>query len=65
MAAALGERRRRIAVEAFRAGQPSANSEPPPAESPGMRAQPELVDDETVATIDYDFPEEPEVPPAE
>ncbi len=63
VAAALGERRRRIAVEAFRAGQPSAGGGPPLAENPEGAGEPDVVDDETVATIDYDSPEEPEGPP--
>jgi hypothetical protein len=62
VAAALGERRRRIAVEAFRAAHPSADDEPSLGQHPGGGV-PDAVDDETVATIDYDSPEEPEGPP--
>jgi hypothetical protein len=58
VAAALGERRRRIAVEAFRAAQPSAGGGPPPGESPEGAGEPDVVDDETVATIDYHSPED-------
>jgi hypothetical protein len=63
VAAALGERRRRIAVEAFRAAQPPTDGGPPPGEGPSGAAEQDAVDDETVATIDYDSPEEPEGPP--
>lgn len=55
VAAALGERRRRQAVAAFRAGQ--ATSDDPyaqAAESDDLGAGSDTVDDETVATIDYD-----------
>ena len=59
VAAALGERRRRQAADAFRAAEASADGAPP--------AQPEdlaegwerdLSDEETVATIDYDAPDD-------
>jgi hypothetical protein len=58
VAAALGERRRRIAVEAFRAAQPLAGGGPSPGENLHGAAAPDVVDDETVATIDYDAPED-------
>lgn len=55
VAAALGERRRRRAVAAFRAGQ--APSDDPYAAAPYAEEpqdESDLVDDETVATIDYE-----------
>jgi hypothetical protein len=55
VAAALGERRRRRAVAAFRAGL--ATSDDPyaaAADADDLQAGSDLVDDETVATIDYD-----------
>jgi hypothetical protein len=55
VAAALGERRRRRAVAAFRAGL--ATSDDPyaaAADADDLQDGSDLVDDETVATIDYD-----------
>ena len=53
VAAALGERRRRRAVEAFRAEQASLDAAPPGA---GLDAawERDAIEDETVATIDYE-----------
>ena len=62
VAAALGERRRRIAVQAFRAEQP-ANGGALLSEDLAGAAEPDVVDDETVATIDYASPTEPEDSP--
>ena len=55
VAAALGERRRRRAVAAFRAGL-ATSDEPwaPAVEEDNNLAAADQVDDETVATIDYD-----------
>jgi hypothetical protein len=55
VAAALGERRRRRAVAAFRAGL--ATSDDPyaaAAAADDLQDGSDLVDDETVATIDYE-----------
>jgi hypothetical protein len=49
VAAALGERRRRRAVEAFRAMEAAGGEVPLPVSSPA--------DDETVGTIDYESPD--------
>jgi hypothetical protein len=57
VAAALGERRRRRAVEAFRAQEATAGEIPPPAGDLGAGSAGNAVDDETVATIDYESPE--------
>ncbi|MGZ6299106.1 MAG: hypothetical protein ACXWMN_01265 [Candidatus Limnocylindria bacterium] len=57
VAAALGERRRRRAVEAFRAGEANAGEMPAPAGGPEEGWAGDAVDDETVATIDYESPE--------
>jgi hypothetical protein len=62
VAAALGERRRRLAVEAFHA------EERPPTgatqgEGPENGWERDIVDDETVATIEYQTPDEPTDPP--
>jgi outer membrane biosynthesis protein TonB len=60
VAAALGERRRRLAVEAFRAAQASpAGASPSEAGGPGDGWEHAAVDDETVATIDYETPDAP------
>lgn len=60
MAAALGERRRRVAVEAFRESEASADGAPiPPGDGPQGAWDDQIVDDETIATIDYEAPEEP------
>ena len=57
VAAALGERRRRRAVEAFRAAQASPEGAPPPGG--GLDETMEYdSQEETVATIDYDAPDE-------
>lgn len=56
VAAALRERRRRQAVEAFRAAEASAEGAPPP---PGEDLDEGWEVEETVATIDYDAPDEP------
>ena len=59
VAAALGERRRRLAVEAFRAAEASpAGASPSPAEGPADGSEHAAVDDETVATIDYQTPDD-------
>jgi hypothetical protein len=65
VAAALGERRRRIAVEAFRAGEAAGGAEPPPGANPDGVGEGDGVSDETVATIDYDAPGDPDEPPGE
>lgn len=58
VAAALGERRRRRAVAAFREAEaPGAGS--PPYESGPDDAWDGEIDDETVATIEYEAPEDP------
>jgi hypothetical protein len=62
VAAALGERRRRLAVEAFRAEERSPIG-PTPGEEPENGWEHDIVDDETVATIDYEAPDEPGDPP--
>jgi len=58
VAAALGERRRRQAVAAFREAQASGDGSPPHEGGPDETWAGE-VDDETVATIEYEAPEEP------
>lgn len=59
-AAALGEHRRRLAVEAFRAAQASpAGAGPPTSEDLDDGWEGDIVEDETVATIDYEAPDEP------
>ena len=64
VAAALGERRRRLAVEAFRAAEASpAGTSPSPAEGPAGEWEHDAVDDETVATIDYETPDDTAEPP--
>jgi hypothetical protein len=63
VAAALRERRRRAAVEAFRAGEGSAE-EVPPGEGLEEGWEDDLVDDETVATIDYESPADQRDPDA-
>jgi len=63
VAAALGERRRRLAAEAFRAEERSPPGAPP-GEGPEKEWEQDVVDDETVATIDYEAPDEPGDPPA-
>jgi hypothetical protein len=62
VAAVLGERRRRLAVEAFRAEERSPTGAIP-GEGAGNGWQRDIVDDETVATIDYEAPDEPPDPP--
>jgi hypothetical protein len=62
VAAALGERRRRLAVEAFRAeGRSPEGATPGGGSENGWEH--DVVDDETVATIDYEAPDEPADPP--
>jgi hypothetical protein len=58
VAAALGERRRRRAVEAFRAAQASLDDAGPGA---GLESgwERDTVEDETVATIDYEGLDDP------
>ena len=59
VAAALGERRRRRAVEAFRAAQASLEGgSPPPGNGLEEALEYDISQDETVATIDYDAPDE-------
>lgn len=58
VAAALGERRRRRAVEPFRAAQ-AGGATPLPGEG-SEEWEPDVTDDEeTVATIEYEPPDEP------
>jgi hypothetical protein len=57
VAAALGERRRRQAVEAFRAAEASPEGATP-GEDPGTGWEHDVADDETIATIDYEAPDE-------
>ena len=54
VAAALGERRRRRAVEEFRAAQASLDEGAPQSASLESAWERDLVEDETVATIDYE-----------
>jgi hypothetical protein len=54
VAAALGERRRRAAVHAFREAEASEGASPGDGLEEGW--EDEAVDDETVATIDYETP---------
>lgn len=64
VAAALGERRRRLAVEAFREAEASAGGAPPPErDGPDDGWGDQTVDDETVATIEYGASEEPPADP--
>jgi hypothetical protein len=66
VAAALGERRRRQAAEAFRVAEASAGGAPPAqAEDLEKGWEHDLADEETVATIDYDAPEETREAPDE
>ena len=58
VAAALGERRRRQAVAAFRAAEASGDGSPLYEGGPDETWAGE-VDDETVATIEYESPDEP------
>jgi hypothetical protein len=58
VAAALGERRRREAVEAFRKAETSDTETPPPGAGPDEDWEDSIVDDETVATIEYESPDE-------
>ncbi len=58
-AAVLGERRRRRAVEAFRAAQASPEGGTrPPGNGLDEPLEYDISQDETVATIDYDAPDE-------
>ncbi|MBA3689337.1 MAG: hypothetical protein H0W81_11005 [Chloroflexi bacterium] len=59
VAAALGERRRRQAAAAFREGEASAVESPPYESGPDEAWARGKIDDETVATIEYEAPEEP------
>lgn len=60
VAAAMGERRRRQAVQAFRAAEASAEGAPPSqGEDLDEGWAYDIADEETVATIDYDAPDEP------
>jgi hypothetical protein len=54
VAAALGERRRRAAVRAFREAEASEGASVAGGLEEGWEN--EIVDDETVATIDYEAP---------
>jgi hypothetical protein len=54
VAAALGERRRRRAVAAFRAGLAMSDDPYAPAADAGDLEDGSGIDDETVATIDYE-----------
>jgi hypothetical protein len=58
IAAALGERRRRRAVEAFRAAQASPDGGSLPGNGLDEPPEYDISQDETVATIDYDAPDE-------
>jgi hypothetical protein len=58
VAAALGERRRRQAVAAFREAEASGVGSPLYESGPDEAWAGEI-DDETVATIEYEAPEEP------
>jgi hypothetical protein len=59
VAAALGERRRRRAVEAFRAAEASPEDGPPqPRNGLDETMEYDISQDETVATIDYEAPDE-------
>jgi hypothetical protein len=59
VAAALGERRRRRAVEAFRATEASPEDGPPqPRNGLDETMEYDIFQDETVATIDYEAPDE-------
>lgn len=62
VAAALGERRRRVAVAAFHAEEKSPTGAIP-GERPENGWEHDVVDDETVGTIDYQTPDEPIDPP--
>ncbi|HTI30170.1 MAG TPA: hypothetical protein VL687_07420 [Methylomirabilota bacterium] len=54
VAAALGERRRRRAVEAFRAAEASLEEGAPQGPSLETGWERDTVEDETVATLDYE-----------
>jgi len=54
VAAGLGERRRRRAVAAFRAGLATSDDPFAPLATEDLQDAPDVVDDETVATIDYE-----------
>jgi hypothetical protein len=60
VAAALGERRRRRAVETFRAAEASAGGAGAQDEGLDDGWERDIAEDETVATIEYDAPDEPE-----
>jgi hypothetical protein len=61
VAAVVGERRRRLAVEAFRAEERSPAGATP-GDGAGNGWEHDIVDDETVATIDDAAPDEPSDP---
>jgi hypothetical protein len=61
-AAALGERRRRAAVQAFREAGASQGVSRVDGLAEGWEH--DIVDDETVATIDYEGPADPSDPDA-
>jgi hypothetical protein len=60
VAAALGERRRRRAVEAFRAAQGSLHEGAPQGAGIESGSERDAVEDETVATIDYEGLDDPD-----
>ena len=59
VAAVLGERRRRRAVEAFRAAEASLDGDPTQGTGPEPGWERDVVEDETVATIDYEGLDDP------
>jgi hypothetical protein len=61
--AAFRERRRRLAVEAFREAEAAADGVPQRGDGPGEGWEREIDDDETVATINYEAPDERLDPP--
>jgi hypothetical protein len=60
VAAAVGERRRRRAVEAFRAAEASLDEEAPQGAGLESGWERDTVEDETVATIDYEGLDDPD-----
>lgn len=64
VAAAIGERRRRLAVEAFREAEASAGgAAPPQGDGPESGWDDDISDEETVATINYEAPDAAPDPP--
>jgi hypothetical protein len=63
VAAALGERRRRASVQAFREAE-AATEGVSRGVGPEEDWEGDIVDDETVATIDYETPADPADPDA-